>query len=117
MSNTVKIGLVGLGRAGDGMHVTALKERTDMFTVVAACDLIEDRLEKVKAATGWKVETVEWESSETGERYAFRNYRNAPASVSLPIPAMKKDNRYRVYMDFLNTKTGAYLSIYYYLND
>ena len=60
MSNTVKIGLVGLGRAGDGMHVTALKERTDMFTVVAACDLIEDRLEKVKAATGCRTyKTVE----------------------------------------------------------
>ena len=43
MSEPIRIGLLGLGRAGNGMHVTALKERTDKYKVVAVCDLIEER--------------------------------------------------------------------------
>ena len=46
MSNPIKIGVVGLGRIGMSVHRRCLKARPDKFTVVAACDLIEDRNEK-----------------------------------------------------------------------
>lgn len=43
MSNPVRIGLIGLGRAGWGMHLAELADKTDKFVFVAACDLIEER--------------------------------------------------------------------------
>ena len=52
MSEPIRLGLVGLGRAGNGMHITALKERTNMYKVVAACDLIEARRQKAADAFG-----------------------------------------------------------------
>ena len=60
MSEPIRVGLVGLGRAGDGMHVAALAQRTDTYKVVAACDLIKERREKIAASTGCRTyETVE----------------------------------------------------------
>ncbi len=43
MANPIKIGLVGLGRAGVGMHIPELAPRTDKFQIVAVCDCIETR--------------------------------------------------------------------------
>ena len=43
MSNPIKIGLVGLGRAGVGMHIHELESRKDKFQIVAVCDIIEER--------------------------------------------------------------------------
>ncbi len=49
MSNPVRIGLVGLGRAGWGMHLKELADKTDKFVFVAACELIEERREAMEA--------------------------------------------------------------------
>ena len=46
MSNPIKIGLVGLGRAGWGMHLEEIKNKTDKFQVVAVCDILPERNEK-----------------------------------------------------------------------
>lgn len=46
MSNPIKVGVVGLGRIGMTVHRECLKARPDKFTVVAACDLLEDRCQK-----------------------------------------------------------------------
>lgn len=43
MSDPVRIGLVGLGRAGVGMHIPELENYTDKFKIVAVCDIIEER--------------------------------------------------------------------------
>lgn len=43
MSSPIRIGLVGLGRAGWGMHTRELEGREDLFKIVAACDVIEQR--------------------------------------------------------------------------
>lgn len=43
MGNPVKIGLVGLGRAGWGMHLNELEDKKDLFKVVAVCDIIPER--------------------------------------------------------------------------
>ena len=51
--NRVRVGIIGLGRAGNGMHVKALlSEKSEKFKIVAACDLIEERRKKVADATG-----------------------------------------------------------------
>ena len=43
MSNPIKIGLVGLGRAGWGMHLNELKNKKDQFEVAAVCDILPER--------------------------------------------------------------------------
>ncbi|MFP4376740.1 MAG: Gfo/Idh/MocA family protein [Spirochaetales bacterium] len=48
MSTPVKIGLVGIGRAGWGMHCNELERRKEKFQIVAACDVEENRLEKMR---------------------------------------------------------------------
>ncbi len=48
MSKPIKLGLVGIGRAGWGMHCNELKDRGDKFEITACCDVQSDRLEKMK---------------------------------------------------------------------
>ncbi len=43
MEEPIRIGLVGLGRAGGGMHRNELRKRQDKFRFYAVCDLIEER--------------------------------------------------------------------------
>ena len=43
----IRVGIVGLGRAGWNMHTNELKGRTDTFTIVAGCDLEKERRELV----------------------------------------------------------------------
>ena len=55
MTQSIKIGIVGLGRAGWGMHCPELDERTDSFEIVAACDVITSRRERMAERYGCKV--------------------------------------------------------------
>ncbi len=55
MKKPIKIGLVGIGRAGWGMHAEELKSRTDKFQFVAACDIIEERRDKMKDRYNCKI--------------------------------------------------------------
>ncbi len=48
----IRIGIVGLGRAGIGMHCLELKNRTKKFKIVAACDPVKARREKFAAEYG-----------------------------------------------------------------
>ena len=43
MSNPIRVGLIGLGRAGNGMHRNELRSRQDQFRFAAVCDCIEER--------------------------------------------------------------------------
>lgn len=43
MSKPIQIGLIGLGRAGNGMHRKELASRRDKFNFAAVCDIIEER--------------------------------------------------------------------------
>ena len=52
MLNPIRLGIVGIGRAGWGMHCGELESRKDMFKVVAACDLIEERRNKMAEKYG-----------------------------------------------------------------
>ena len=52
MSNPIKIGLVGLGRAGYSMHTYELSSRKDKFTFVACCDVIPERVEAFEKQFG-----------------------------------------------------------------
>ena len=51
-TNPIKIGLVGLGRAGWGMHCEELENKKDMFQFVAACDIIPERCEMMAKRYG-----------------------------------------------------------------
>ena len=50
----IKLGMVGLGRAGRGMHLAELKGKEDMFQIYAVCDIIEERRESVAKEYGAK---------------------------------------------------------------
>ncbi len=47
MTQPIKIGIAGLGRAGWGMHCKELEGRETLFQVVAACDVIPSRRERM----------------------------------------------------------------------
>jgi predicted dehydrogenase len=51
----IRLGIVGLGRAGWGMHCPELKGKQDKFWIVAACDVLKDRRSRMAAAYGCKV--------------------------------------------------------------
>ncbi len=48
MAAPIKIAIIGVGRAGYGMHLSEIKNRTDKFKVVAACDIEKSHLDKFK---------------------------------------------------------------------
>ncbi len=50
----IKLGIIGLGRAGRGMHLKELKGKEDIIKIVAVCDLIEERRNEVAAEFGAK---------------------------------------------------------------
>ncbi len=54
MGNPIKLAIVGLGRAGWGMHLAEIADKTDMFKIVACCDIIPERNEKMKERFGCK---------------------------------------------------------------
>lgn len=54
MSNPIRIGIVGLGRAGWGMHTNEIDNKQDKLKFVAACDIIPERVEKMKERYGCK---------------------------------------------------------------
>lgn len=54
MKAPVKIGLVGIGRAGYSMHTRELASRKDKFQFVAGCDILSDRAEKFAEEFGAK---------------------------------------------------------------
>ena len=52
--NKIKLGIVGLGRAGWGMHFEELKAYPDLFEIAAVCDLLPDRTKKAEDRCGCK---------------------------------------------------------------
>ncbi len=50
----IKLGIIGLGRAGRGMHLKELAGKEDMYKIVAVCDLIEERRNEVAEQFGCK---------------------------------------------------------------
>ncbi len=49
MNQPIRIGIVGLGRAGEGFHIPDMLKKSDKFKVVAACDIIAERADRVAA--------------------------------------------------------------------
>lgn len=42
-NSPIKLGIVGIGRAGESMHCNELKGKESMYKIVAACDVVESR--------------------------------------------------------------------------
>lgn len=57
MKKPIKLGIVGLGRAGHSMHLPELKGKEDLFEIYAVCDCEEDRCEEMKETFGCKTYT------------------------------------------------------------
>ncbi len=53
----LKLGIIGLGRAGYTMHLRELKGKEDMFKIVAVCDCEVDRVENMNKLYGCKTYT------------------------------------------------------------
>jgi len=51
-SEPIRIGLVGIGRAGGAMHCKELEGRERQFRIVAACDVMPDRLDEMAKTYG-----------------------------------------------------------------
>lgn len=43
----IRLGILGLGRAGYGMHLAELSGKEDKFEIYAVCDLVPERRQKV----------------------------------------------------------------------
>lgn len=52
MSNPVKVGILGLGRAGYGMHVNELNLHKDEFKIIAGCDIEQDHCDAFNEKVG-----------------------------------------------------------------
>ena len=52
MTQPIRIGIAGLGRAGWGMHCKELAGKQDLFQIVAACDILPDRRERMSERYG-----------------------------------------------------------------
>ncbi len=50
----IKLGVVGVGRAGYGMHCEEIRNKKDKFQITACCDLIKERNEKMAEEYGCK---------------------------------------------------------------
>ena len=48
----IKLGIIGLGRAGRGMHLNEIEDFRDIFEITAVCDLIKERADEVAAVYG-----------------------------------------------------------------
>lgn len=53
----IRIGLIGLGRAGWGMHVEELKGKEHLFQIVAVCDPVAERLKMAADKFGCRTYT------------------------------------------------------------
>ena len=53
MKNPIKLGIIGVGRAGYGMHLKEMKDK-GLYEIYAVCDVEDDRLEKMKNEYGCK---------------------------------------------------------------
>jgi len=52
MSKPIKLGMVGLGRAGYSMHLREMKGKEELFDIVAVCDCEPDRVENMEKIYG-----------------------------------------------------------------
>ena len=55
MTSPISIGIVGLGRAGWGMHANELSGREHLFRITAACDLLPERRARMAERFGCQV--------------------------------------------------------------
>lgn len=53
MKKPIKLGMIGIGRAGYGMHLEEMRDK-GLYEISAVCDLEEDRREKMKNEYGAK---------------------------------------------------------------
>lgn len=71
----IKVGIIGLGRAGWGMHVSELKNFSDMFEITAVCDVDSKRAKAMKERIHENV-------------HCYRSYRDLLDDPSVELAAI-----------------------------
>ena len=56
----IRVGVIGLGRAGYGMQCQELAARPDKYTIVAGCDIRPERLARFTELTGVTATYLDW---------------------------------------------------------
>jgi len=54
MARILNIGIIGIGRAGRGIHLNQFKSLTDKYRVAAVCDVLKERVDEAVAELGCK---------------------------------------------------------------
>jgi len=83
MSNKIKVGVLGLGRAGTGMHIPEYMAFPEKFEIVAVADHAPDRLEKLEE------HVKPPESVKNAKRYATCEELIADPNVELVSVALR----------------------------
>lgn len=72
----------------------------------------------IKPNSGWKIASASVQNGSTGTDYSITNYSKPLSSVKFSnVGTMKAGEYARVTVDYVNTKTGAYMYSYYYINN
>jgi len=66
----IRLGIWGMGRAGLGMHCEEIKNKTSLYQIVAACDILPERLNLM------------------ADKYGCRTYKNAKEFLADPAIEM-----------------------------
>jgi scyllo-inositol 2-dehydrogenase (NADP+) len=85
----IGVGMVGLGRAGNGMHRRELDARPKKFKVVAGCDVIKDRCEVLSEAYDCPTYSVYEDMLKNPEVELVDIATPSPEHVSMAIKALK----------------------------
>lgn len=72
----------------------------------------------VKPNNGWKISYASVYNGSTGNTYSISTYSKPLSSVTFSnVGTIKKNEYARVSVDYVNTKTGATMYTYYYINN
>ncbi len=98
-----------------GVGTTNLKSKFAKYNFVSATLKKNAKAGKVKAkaASGWKIRSVEWQDCKNNTRYLYSNGGAGASSVSLNVPKMLKSGYYNVTVRCVNTADKGELYVEY----
>ena len=72
----IRLGIIGLGRAGYGMHTAELRGKEELFEIAAVCDVERDRCENMQKLYGASIRILNlkpFDVSSTQIRQSLKN--------------------------------------------
>lgn len=95
----------------------ASKCKTEMpyYPKLSFPSVVKSSTLKVKAKTGWKVTYISFDDMTAGKSKSLRD--SGLTTMSLKLGKLDPTHEYCVSIDFLNTKTGAYLNWFFFFGN